>query len=202
MAKLNNIKAIRQMLDGQHKSQTKRTYGYETINQEVERQVGEVWTDEKGAEWVQCKGFKIKKGKLEEIKSLIASKQMPTNCPKCSKEMNQRLDKKFWALEKHCFDCQVSFEHELRLDGKFEAYEKERILKNAEAWLAEAEQEAMEIVEAFRNPLTFANSDGSIENWSGGLTGDEMADKIEAEFKLFKENFINKLKNDKTEIAS
>ncbi len=200
--KLRNIDAIKKMLDGQHKSQTKSTYGYKNIEKEVERQIGDVWTDETGAEWVQCAGFKIKKGKLAEIKALIASKQMPANCPKCGKEMNQRLDKKFWSLEKHCFDCQVAFEHELRLDGKFEAYEKERLLRNAEAWLKEAEQEAMEIVAAFRNPLLFANSDGTMENWSGGLTGDEMAEKVEAEFKLFKENFINKLKHDKIEIAS
>jgi hypothetical protein len=200
--KLRNIEALRKMLDGQHKSQTKSTFGYETVKQEVERQIGEVWTDENGNEWIQQKGFKIKKGKLDEIKALIASKQMPVNCPKCGKEMNHRLDKKFWALEKHCFDCQVAFEHELRITGKFHEYEKEKMLQNAEAWLKEAEQEAMEIVAAFRNPLTFANSDGSLEGWSGGMTGDEIADKIEAEFKLFKENFINKLKNDKTEIAS
>lgn len=196
--KLRNIDALRKMLDGQHKSQTKSTIGYSKVQEHVERQVGEVWTDEHGNEWIQQKGFKIKKGKLDEIKSLIASRQMPINCPKCGKEMNQRLDKKFWALENHCFDCQVAFEHVLRLEGKFEEYERQRILKNAEAWLKDAEQEAMEIVAAFRNPLTFANSDGTLESWAGGMTGDEMADKIEAEFKLFKENFINKLKNDKT----
>lgn len=196
--KLRNIDALKKMLDGQHKSQTKSTLGYQKVQEHVAREVGEVWTDEQGNEWVQQKGFKIKKGKLDEIKALVASKRMPANCPKCGKEMNHRLDKKFWALEKHCFDCQVAFEHELRIEGKYEEYEKQRILKNAEAWLAEAEQEAMDIVAAFRNPLTFANSDGTLENWSGGMTGDEIADKIEAEFKLFKENFINKLKNDKT----
>ena len=50
--------------------------------------------------------------------------------------------------------------------------------------------------------LTFANSDGSIEKWTGGLTGDEMAEKIEKEFELFKENFINKLKQDLYESKS
>lgn len=200
--KLRNIDALKKMLDGQHKSQTKSTFGYKTVKQEVEHEVGDVWTDEHGNEWIQQKGFKIKKGKLDEIKALVASKQMPTNCPKCGNPMTKRLDKKFWMLEKHCFDCQVAFEHELRITGKFQEYEQQKMLQNAEAWLAEAEQEAMEIVAAFRNPLTFANADGSIETWSGGLTSDEMADKIEAEFKLFKENFINKLKNDKTEIAS
>jgi hypothetical protein len=31
------------------------------------------------------------------------------------------------------------------------------------------------------------------------MTGDEIAEKIENEFKQFKENFINKLKNPNTE---
>ena len=35
------------------------------------------------------------------------------------------------------------------------------MLANAEAWLKEAEAEAMEIVEAFRNPLTYVNSEGT-----------------------------------------
>ena len=196
MAKLNNIRAIRQMLDGQHKTQTKTSVGYQKSNEVVSREVGDTWIDEHGDEWVQHKGFKIKKGKLDEIRALIESKKMPTHCPKCNEPMIKRLDKKFWVLEKHCFDCQVAFEHNLRIEGKYESYEKEKVLKNAEAWLKDAEQEAMEIVAAMRNPITYADVEGNIEEWSGGRSADEIADKIEAGFKKFKEDFINKLKQD------
>ena len=82
----------------------------------------------------------------------------------------------------------------LRIEGKYEQYEKDRILKNAESWLADAEQEAKEIIEAFRNPLAFANSDGTMEQWEGGMSGDEIANKIQEEFELFKTNFLEKLK--------
>ena len=191
MAKLQNIKAIRQMLDGTHKTQSRKTIGFSDVkSSEIKREVGDVWTDENGVEWEQRAGFKIKKGKLDEIRELLVKNRMPSHCPECNQPMTKRLDKKFWALEKRCFDCQVLFEHKLRIEGKYEAYEKERMLKNAEAWLSQAEQEAKELATAFRNPLTFANSDGSIEKWTGGLTGDEMAEKIEKEFELFKENFI------------
>jgi ribosomal protein L37AE/L43A len=197
--KLQNIKAIRQMLDGTHKSQTKKSVGFADVKPaDSKRTVGDVWTDENGVEWEQRQGYRIKKGKLDEIRSLIQSR-IPATCPKCGKEMNHRLDEKFWKLEKHCFDCQVAFEHELRIEGKYEAYEQERILRNAEAWLAEAEQEAKELIATFRNPVAFANVDGTFEKWSGGMTGDEFADKIEQEFELFKENFINKLKQNKKE---
>lgn len=197
MSKLQNIKAIKQMLDGTHRTQARKTIAFsDKTKQDQRREVGDVWTDENGVEWEQRNGFKIKKGKLDEIRSLIAASKMPSHCPKCKQEMTKRLDAKFWKLDGHCFDCQIEFEHNLRIEGKYEAYEKQRILQNAEAWLKDAEQEAKALAEIFRNPLTFATADGAIEKWSGGMTGDELAEKVEKEFELFKENFINKLKNE------
>jgi ribosomal protein L37AE/L43A len=194
--KLRNIEAIRKMLDGTHRTQNKTTVGFsdadKVAKQNTKRTPGEVWT-ENGEEWEQRDGFKIKKGKMDEIRQLIANK-MPTECPKCNNPMTKRLDEKFWKLEKHCFDCQVDFEHNLRVEGKYEAYEKERMLKNAEAWLKDAEQEAKELIESFRNPANFTNVDGTTEQWNGGMTAEEIANKIEKEFELFKQNFINELK--------
>jgi ribosomal protein L37AE/L43A len=197
--KLRNIEAIKKMLDGTHRTQNKTTVGFsdadKVAKQNQKRAIGECWV-ENGEEWEQREGFKIKKGKMDEIRQLIANK-MPTTCPKCNNPMTKRLDEKFWKLEKHCFDCQVDFEHNLRIEGKYEAYEKERILKNAEAWLKDAEQEAKEIIESFRNPENFTNVDGTTEQWNGAITAEEIADKIEKEFELFKENFINELKQQK-----
>jgi ribosomal protein L37AE/L43A len=197
--KLRNIEAIKKMLDGTHRTQNKTTVGFsdadKVAKQNQKRVIGECWV-ENGEEWEQREGFKIKKGKMDEIRQLIANK-MPTTCPKCNNPMTKRLDEKFWKLEKHCFDCQVDFEHNLRIEGKYEAYEKERILKNAEAWLKDAEQEAKEIIESFRNPENFTNVDGTTEQWNGAITAEEIADKIEKEFELFKENFINELKQQK-----
>ena len=197
--KLRNIEAIKKMLDGTHRTQNKTTVGFsdadKVAKQNQKRAIGECWV-ENGEEWEQREGFKIKKGKMDEIRQLIANK-MPSTCPKCNNSMTKRLDEKFWKLEKHCFDCQVDFEHNLRIEGKYEAYEKERILKNAEAWLKDAEQEAKEIIESFRNPENFTNVDGTTEQWNGAITAEEIADKIEKEFELFKENFINELKQQK-----
>jgi ribosomal protein L37AE/L43A len=194
--KLQNIRAVRQMLDGTHKTQSSTKVGFNSTEKAIEekRQIGDIWKDEKGEEWEQRAGFKIKKGKLDEIRQMINANKMPAECPKCNQPMSKKLDATFWKLEKHCFDCQVDFEHQLRIEGKYEQYEKDRILKNAESWLADAEQEAKEIIEAFRNPLAFANSDGTLEQWEGGMSSDEIADKIQEEFEVFKTNFIEKLK--------
>ena len=197
MAKLNNIRAIRQMLDGTHRMQTKKAVSFsESFDKEKyqKREVGDVWTDEKGVEWEQRAGFKIKKGKLDEIRDMLIANRMPATCPKCNQPMTKRLDEKFWKLEKRCFDCQIDFEHNLRIEGKFHEYERNRILQNAEAWLADAEKDAKEIIETFRNPLTFANADGTFEEWAGGKSAEEVAEQIEKEFNEFKTNFLEKLK--------
>jgi hypothetical protein len=195
MTKLRNIDAIKKMLDGTHRMQTRNTVAFSDVKKELQkREVGETWIDDKGVEWEQRAGFKIQKGKLDEIRSLINANKMPSTCPKCNQPMTKALDQKFWKLEKHCFDCQIDMEHNLRIEGKFEEYERNRILRNAEDWLKDAEQEAIELAEAFRNPLTFANADGTTEEWSLGISRDEVAAKIEKDFTEFKENFINKLK--------
>jgi ribosomal protein L37AE/L43A len=195
--KLRNIDAIKKMLDGNHKSQTATKVGLQTgIQADTQRrEVGEIWKDSQGVEWEQRAGFKIQKGKMDEIRTLINAQKMPSTCPKCSREMKSRADQKIWKLEGHCLECQIEFEHELRIEGKYEAYEKERILKSAESWLAEAEQEAKEIIEAFRNPVTYTNVDGTSETWTGQMTAEEIADKIETQFKEFKEDFLEKLKS-------
>lgn len=196
-SKLQNIKAIRQMLDGTHRTQTKKTFGIASYVEKTEnqkREIGEVWIDSKGVEWEQRNGFKIKKSKLDSLRKLIVSNSMPSHCPKCNEAMLARLDKKFWLLEKHCFNCQVAFEHNLHIEGKFEEYAKKRMLSNAEAWLVDAEKEAKDIIEVFKNPQTFVNSDGTFEKWSGGKTPEEVAEQIQQEFEKFKTDFVDKLK--------
>ena len=193
MAQLQNIKAIRQMLDGTHKTQSKTQVLIGDTRKTQTREIGEIWTDDNGVLWEQRDGFVIKKGKLDELRELLNSMKVPSNCPKCGKQMSHRFDKKFWELEGHCFDCQIAYEHQLRIDGKYEEYENDRIRKNAEAWLKDAEQEASTIIDAFRNPQTFVDTDGSIESWSGGRTAEEVADIIDAEFKAFKEGFLKSL---------
>lgn len=192
MAKLQNIKAIKQMLDGSHRSQSKTTVGYQGEKQKP-KEIGDTWIDANGKEWEQKDGYKVSVNKLLES---VAEFRMPSNCPKCNKAMNHRFDKKFWNLEKHCFECQVTYEHELRIDGTYEEYEKKRVLANALAWLKDAEKEAQDIIDSFRNPITYANVDGTYEKWNHSITPDEIADKIEKEFKDFKENFIQKLETD------
>ena len=188
---LQNIRAVNQLIDGDHKSQTVNTVNLsDQVESNVVRSEGDEWVDLDGVTWVQFNGFKLRKSNLKAIRDVLKSFNMPDTCPKCSKPMTKRLDQKFWKLDGHCFDCQIAYEHILKISGEYESYEADRIKRNALAWIESAERDAVDIIESFRKAPEFINSDGSVEQWEGGKSHIEIADAIEVEFKQFKENFL------------
>lgn len=68
MSKLQNIKAVRQLLAGEHKMQTRTIVGYEKAKDSSLRNVGEIWEEvlPSGAiiEWEQKKDTELKEGKI------------------------------------------------------------------------------------------------------------------------------------------
>ena len=194
MSKLKNIKAVKEMLTGEHKTQTKKTISFN--GKVVERkEVGETWTDDKGQKWEQRKGYKVKVGKLSKLRKELKS------FPNCNKETCTciepgQADLKMKAIHGMCLNCVVEMEHKLKLNGEYEEYERKKMLANAEAWLKQAELEK----EVLKTTLkaSFVNEDGSIEKWKEGMTEDELMEKIDKEFETFRENFIGKLKNEQS----
>ena len=79
MAKLNNIKAVKEMIGGEHKTQTKKTISF--ADKIVERrEVGETWIDDKNQKWEQRNGYKVKIGKLSELRKELRE------FPNCNRE--------------------------------------------------------------------------------------------------------------------
>jgi len=192
--KLKNVKAVREMLGGEHKTQTKKTVSF--ADKVIERrEVGETWTDDKGQKWEQRNGYKVKVGKLSKLREELKS------FPNCNKETCTciepgQADLKMKAIHGMCLNCVVEMEHKLKLDGEYKEYERKKMLANAEAWLKQAELEK----EVLKTTLkaSFVNEDGSIEKWKEGMTEDELMEKIDKEFETFRENFIGKLKNEQS----
>ena len=189
MSKLNNIKAVKEMIAGNHRTQTKNTVSFGEGKEFIKREVGERWTDDDGNIWEQKKGYKVKLGKLSELRKEL------TTFPKCPNEVctctnPTRNDLKMKPIHGMCFDCVIDMEHQLRIEGKYQEYERQKILDNGKAWLkqAELEKEALKLAIKAR----YINEDGSIEEWDG-MTWEEMEEKIENEFRIFRENFIQTL---------
>ena len=193
--KLKNIRAVKEMLDGNHKTQTKRTVSFDG-KEVVRRGIGEKWIDDNGEEWEQKNGYKVKVGKFSKLREELNS------FPNCSKETctcvePSQADLKMKAYHGKCLDCVVEMEHNLKLSGEYKEYERKKLLNNAESWLKEAEIEKEVLKASIRT--RFINEDGSIEEWDG-LSEDEIVSTIDEGFEKFKTNFINKLKGEEHEI--
>ena len=189
MAKLNNIKAVKEMIAGNHRTQTKNTVAFDGEKEVVKREVGDQWTDNDGNIWEQKRGYKVKLGKLSELRNEINT--FP-KCPKdvCTCTTPKRNDLKMKPIHGMCFDCVIDMEHQLKIEGKYEEYERQKLLENGKAWLKQAELEKETIKLGLK--AKFLNEDGSFEEW-GGQSWEEVEQKIENEFRIFRENFISKL---------
>lgn len=182
---------IRQMLKGEHKSQQSIQVGYEGETVFVKREIGDTWTDEDGNTWEQREGYKVKHGKFDDLRRELRTF---TNCRReeCTCHKPNRLDEKMRVLHGMCFDCVVEYEHELRLENKFDDYAREKVRNNALAWLKEAEADKDAII-AELSKMTFVNEFGKVENWQTGINPEELKERIESEFESFKTDFIAKL---------
>tara|TARA_Y100000287_G_C14134132_1_gene311396 strand:- start:302 stop:826 length:525 start_codon:yes stop_codon:yes gene_type:complete len=68
--------------------------------------------------------------KISRLSDVMKEARMPMFCPKCDIIMKKRLDNKFWNMYGHCFDCQIKIENKMRIDGTYEAWEKEKVRQN------------------------------------------------------------------------
>ena len=130
--KLQNIKAVKEMIAGTHKFQTKKTIGFSDAKQKAEknkrRKIGDVWEEKIGNTIYrieQCNGFRVKKpanSVADEVRKHLNSYP---NCQKetCTCSIPNHLDKKMQIIHGMCYDCVIDMEHELRKHGKYEEYE-------------------------------------------------------------------------------
>jgi len=72
---------------------------------------------------------------IPKMTELMQDVRMPLFCKECNKVMKKRLDDKMWRLYGHCFDCQIKIENKLRIEGKYEEWEKEKIKQNKIAFI-------------------------------------------------------------------
>jgi hypothetical protein len=204
--KLQNIKAIEQMIDGSHKFQTKKTVGFSDAKSAAEkaskRKIGDVWEEVDpitGAVAIveQKDGFRIRKTKNSDTMQSVRDylRTFP-NCQKdtCTCIKPSHLDEKMRKVNGMCYDCTIEFEHELKNNGEFETYALEKVRNNALSWLDQAEQEVEILKKAYTEvSKVVINGDGLTENVEAKMTPEEFESTIEENFKLFKADFLKKL---------
>jgi hypothetical protein len=209
--KLQNVKAVQQMLDGTHKFQTKKTVGFSDVASVAKKndrhEIGDIWEETNSSTGIthiieQKDGFRIRKSKGTDVLQSVRDelKSFP-NCRKdtCTCLGTHHIDQKMRKVHGMCFDCTIDMEHELKKAGTYEEYEQNKIRENALAWLESAERDVKMLKDAYTTAAQFVtNSEGEQESWSAKMTPEEFEDTIQKQFDIFKENFLNKLNNKET----
>tara|TARA_Y100000389_G_C17465274_1_gene524922 strand:- start:2587 stop:3219 length:633 start_codon:yes stop_codon:yes gene_type:complete len=201
--KLQNIKALRDMLEGSHFTQTKVTKGYDSEAAAAERtkkrDVGETWEerDTDGniiAVWTQEKGYRTKKSAYDHVMSEVRAflKSYPNCLGDCKTDEVERtrLDERFRAKFGRCADCQFRFESRLKTDGTYKAWEQEQMLNNANAFFDQADKEIEMVVEQMKSGAGYMSADGKEEKWNGAPGA---ADQLLSEYYEYKNLALNNI---------
>ena len=209
--KLQNIKAVQQMIAGTHKFQTRKAIGFSdaesAAKKSLRHEVGDIWeeTDSKGNVYIieQKDGFRIKKTKNSDLFQEVRDELRAfPNCQKqtCTCYQANQLDEKMRKIHGMCFDCVIEMEHQLKKDGTFDEYAHNKIRENALAWLRDAEQDVVMLKQTYTEASKFVlNGEGETESYAARMTPEEFQEKIEKSFAEFKENFLKKLNGENNE---
>ena len=93
---------------------------------------------------------RLEREKKAERSDALKEARMPWFCPKCKGVMKHRNDDKMYRINGNCFNCQVEFEHKLRLEGKYEEYENRRVWTNELAYI----KDQIESIEVWKDEVS------------------------------------------------
>ena len=158
--KKSDVQRMRNIITGKTGDRTQILGGWE--NKIEEHKEGDTW-EEDGKKWTIKNGIKQSITKLDKFKHLVS---LPLTCPSCKKPMKaDELNKKMYSVHKTCLNCVVDMEAKLKLEDKYEQYEKNILNMNKNASLEEFEQALDSWLE---EKDTFVTEQGDIESWQGG----------------------------------
>ena len=187
------VQRMRNIITGKYRNKTEVQTGY--IKKDVERKEGDVW-EARGKTWTIKDGIIRNVTKLSEARKALRT---PFSCPSCGNRMKKRLDKKFYGLKKKCFDCHVTDEHRMRIDGTYDKYERKAIQENAEQVYKTAE---MVLKDYLKNQKSkhYITEAGHLEDWNGGKSESELKQLVEQELVTLRKKVDNyrERKNAKT----
>ncbi len=207
--KLKNIDALRKMVDGSHRTQTRKSISGYVSSKDLEesdfksREIGETWytynIDGTVDRVITKRGNTSYYSRSEmiydrEVRGENVDHLIFKNCQKdeCTCKVPTRLDEKFRTLRGMCFDCNLASETELQIAGKFKDYAKQTLLKNAESYFKDVDGQLDEVKRSIIDGVTYSTEDGNVEKWTPETgTAEELAEKIETEYKQIRDNTIS-----------
>lgn len=151
-----DLKRIRNLVQKKTSDKILTSVGY-TKKEEIHLE-GEVW-EENGRKWTMRNGIKCTIRKIENT-------GLPLLCPKCSRPLKHRLDKQMYGIHQMCLYCTTEMESELKMQGKYEEYEKNMITNNAKYYVELINNGIDQLLDDISNGA-YVTEDGTIQNWIG-----------------------------------
>ena len=203
-SKLQNIKAVNELLAGNHKSQTRKSiYTGSTKTDIPEDDILERFDDGKPKIWIETSakgirtrvtqhdGFKSRQPENSVLKTIQDTLSVPEKCPKCETKMRgneKTLNFKFWFKRKMCFGCVLSEERRIKSQSKnaWKKYENNIMSANAESWFTDTDKE-VDILKQSLKETVWGNADGEF----GEVDISTQIEKIETDYTKLKENIRN-----------
>ena len=199
--KLQNIKAVKEMMAGTHKTQTRKTFAMSSKKQEVlEKDIIERFEDGKPKIWIetdpkgfrtkvtQHDGFKSREPENSILKTIQDTLKVPDKCPECGKDMRDHeksLNFKFYFKRGKCFGCVLTEERRIKDQGPdaWKKYQNKIMLENAEGWFKDADKE-VEILKTQVKETIWGNADGE----TGEVDTTEFVKKMEKDYEKLKKD--------------
>jgi len=203
-SKLQNIKAVNELLAGTHKSQTRKSiYTGSTKTEIPEDDILERFDNGKPKIWIETSatgtrtrvtqhdGFKSREPENSILKTVQDTLSVPAKCPKCNTKMRneeKRLNFKFWFKRKMCFGCVLTEERKIRDKGEdaWREYQNKIMSANAEAWFTDTDKE-VEILKQSVKETVWGNADGEF----GEVDISSQIERIDSDYNKLKENIRN-----------
>jgi transposase-like protein len=148
----------------------------------VEHKEGDVW-EERGKKWTIKNGLKQTVTRFDSIKKKIFT---PIVCPNCNKPMTKgHIDKYMFSIHQKCSDCVFDYETKLKVQGKYQEYERDIIKQGVKYHIKEMEGVLLELL--MNNSEQFVTENGEIEEWKGKGLNNQFVQDIQ--------EYIQKLKD-------
>jgi len=161
-------KRIKSILNGEKPVITFGGYNKSEVKKEVvdvikdkDEVLREIFIED-GKRYFYRNGIKINAKFLEPNET-----QMPLFCSKCNHIMTSKLDDKMYYMHGVCFECAIKIEDSLRISGKWQIYEQQKILLNKKSFIVEMLDEVNLIISnGISSIITHVNQEGEMEKWN------------------------------------
>jgi|SRR5579862_657623 len=142
-----NLETIQQVVDGENPF---IQVGYTAAS--AERKEGEVWEDKSGRKFQRKNGRDVQiNSKDTPILDAINSASKCSGCGMNVRNYGNRLDHKVFAKTNKCYECLELEEMTYRTNGKWEQYQKSKVLKNHRSALRDFKDKVLESIHFLEN---------------------------------------------------